>query len=379
MRKQRLVIILFLGLLFHNRGLSAQDRVLTIKVIAPANTPAKDTLQIVGSDLKWGDWFSRNGAKMKKESDNAWSYQAAFPVNSSLQFKVTRGSYRSEAIYTGGGFPPNINITLTKDTTIVLRPVNWNDLIENSVTGTLKYHHNFDDVNLRFTRDVFVWLPPSYGKDPLRRYPVLYMQDGQNLFDAGMSGWFGQEWHADEVADSLIREKAVEEFIIVGISNTRDRWLEYSGLERGKMYVSFMATHLKPFIDKTYRTKADRNNTAVMGSSMGGLIAFYSVLWFPEVFSKAACLSSGFVYDEASIMDKIAALPLPKQKLRVYLDCGDQQIDKYFLPDNERMYTVLKSKGIEEVVYTFEKGAEHNEKAWANRLWKPFIFLFGKK
>lgn len=357
---------------------SAQTAELTIKVIAKQKIPATDSLVVMGNQPAFGGWFDFSKGKMTKVNDSTWVLKDAFPVNTSVEFQVTHGSYDKNALYTYGKYAaPKVPFVLKKDTTIEIHPYNWNDFFNHSIRGIIKYYHNFDDPNLRYTRDIKVWLPPSYYKSPNKRYPVLYAHDGQNIFAPGSI--YNGEWRMDETADSLMRLGKIEEFIIVGIDNTKDRWEEYSGTPEGMAYINFIIHNLKPFIDTHFRTKTDRNNTAVIGSSMGGLISFYMAWLHPEVFGKAACLSSGFAYDDGHIVDKVAssAKKLPGTKL--YLDCGDQNIDKVFLPDNNRMDNLLVKKHPEiKLKYEVFPGATHNEYAWAKRLDIPFIYLFGK-
>jgi enterochelin esterase-like enzyme len=271
-----------------------------------------------------------------------------------------------------------VPFVIKKDTTLTIYPANWNDLYNRSITGTIKYYHNFEDHNLRYTRDVKVWLPASYYKNPGKRYPVLYAQDGQNIFAPNSVN--GGEWRMDEVSDSLMCAHKTSEFIIVGIDNTKDRWVEYSGTPEGMAYINFIIHNLKPFIDAHFRTKPDRANTAAIGSSMGGLISFYMVWLHPEIFSKAACLSSGFDYDDGHIVDTVAISTKKIPGTRLYLDCGDQGLDKYFLPDNNRMNALLEKKHAEvKLMYKIYKGATHNEYAWAKRLAVPLTFLFGNQ
>lgn len=229
------------------------------------------------------------------------------------------------------------------------------------------------------------WLSESEGIRSLfyahgrgKRYAVLYAQDGQNLFDASTS-FGGHEWHMDEIADSLIRAGATEEFIIVGIDNTHDRWEEYSGTKVGRYYLDFIVDRLKPFIDSVYRTKADRENTAILGSSMGGLISFYMVWQHADVVAKAACLSSGFAYDPGDVVDSAAVSTARLDGTRIYLDCGDRDLDKHFLPDNRKMAELLRANARVQSVFKLFPGATHNEEAWARRLWEPLVFLFGVK
>lgn len=355
----------------------AQNAQLTVKVIVSPKIPKTDTPVIIGNQPAFGGWFDFMKGKMSRQDDTTWIFQSSFPVNTSLEFQVTRGTYNRGAIFTYGKYAgPKVPFSIKKDTTIILRPFNWNDIFNRSATGNIKYYHNFEDHDLKYTRDVMVWLPPSYKKSPAKRYPVLYVQDGQNVFMPGSI--YNGEWRLDEIADSLIRTGATEEFIIVAINNTKDRWVEYSGTPEGMNYLKFIANNLKPFIDKNFRTKADRGNTAIMGSSMGGLISFYMVWMYPNVFSKAACLSSGFAYDEGHAVSKFAASPKKLSGTRLYLDCGDQGLDKYFLVDNEKMKLLLAKHSEIKVMYRVFPGADHNEYAWSKRLDVPLKFLFGK-
>lgn len=359
------------------RNIYAQNVQLTIKVIAKQNIPETDSMVVMGNQAAFGNWFDFSKGKMTKQDDTTWVLKNIFPVNTSIEFQVTHGSYFKNALYTYGKYQaPKVPFIIKKDTTIIVQPENWNDLFNRSITGTIKYYHNFEDHNLKYTRDVMVWLPLSYYKSPNKRYPVLYAHDGQNLF--AQNSVFNGEWRMDETADSLMRHGKTEEFIIVGIANTKDRWAEYSGTPEGTAYINFIIHNLKPFIDTHFRTKPDKNNTAAIGSSMGGLISFYMVWLHPEVFSKAACLSSGFAYDDGHIVDKVAASTLKVPGTRLYLDCGDVDLDKYFLADNERMKNLLEEKHPEiKLMYRVFKGSAHNEFAWAKRLDIPLVYLFG--
>jgi len=287
-----ILLSMFLTLLL-SRHVCAQNIQVTIKVVVLQKIPKTDSLVIMGNQESFGNWFDFGKGKMTRQDDTTWSYSSTFPVNTSLEFQVTRGSWYKTALYTYGRFePPRVPFIVKKDTVVTIRPANWNDLFNRSITGAIKYYHNFEDHNLKYTRDVMVWLPPSYYKSPNKRYPVLYVHDGQNVF--APNSVYSGEWRMDETADSLIKAGKTEEFIIVAINNTKDRWVEYSGTPEGMAYINFIIHNLKPFIDANYRTKPDRNNTAAIGSSMGGLISFYMVWLYPEVFFQSGLLVQRF-------------------------------------------------------------------------------------
>ncbi len=367
--------ILILGLWL---SAMAQEAQLTIRVNAPATTPAQDSLIVIGNQGVWGFWIYPKSKALKSIGNNLWEGTYTFPLQTDLEFKVTRGSYFKEALYNGNGqVPQSVKLKLKKDTTIVLNPSNWNDIYQRSIVGTVRYHHNFSSSFLRHVRNVVVWLPPSYNENSNKKYPVLYANDGQNLFDH--SNLSGSEWRMDEIADSLMRKGEIEEFIIVGIANTKDRMIEYNGTPEGENYLKFIVTELKPFIDKTYRTKPDRSNTGITGSSMGGLISFYAIYNYPEIFSKSACFSSGFYFDDGDILQKIKNNLQPLQNSLIYLDCGGKDLDYDFLPSNRLVNEILDKDKKIKVLYKEFPNDPHNEVAWSKRLDVPFKFLFPKR
>lgn len=366
-------ILAALLILCSNPFLHAQIIHLTIKVKVPENTPKDDSVIVVGNERVWGNWVYKTARKMQKQNDSVWMQSNEFPANTTVNFIVTRGSYYKAALYNHSGqIPPSHTFALTHDTTITLTITGWNDLYQHNITGTVRYYHNFNSPLLKYTRDITVWLPPSYFTSPEKRYPVLYAEDGQNIFGTG------SKWQMDKTADSLMRHYKTEEFIIAGVANTQDRWVEYSGTPEGFAYTDFVANELKPFIDGHFRTKPDRDNTAAIGSSMGGVISFYLLWRYPNVFSKAACLSNGFYFDDGNI---VAQADSSTQKLnddKIYLDCGGMGLDTSFLPDNEKMRDILSKNKTIRLKYMYFPNDDHNEKFWAQRLYHPLIFLFGK-
>ncbi|MCX6142190.1 MAG: alpha/beta hydrolase-fold protein, partial [Ignavibacteriales bacterium] len=271
---------------------------------------------------------------------------------------------------------------------LVMKPVTWSDLSAarkkltsaGGITGTVKYHRGLSGEGLKYVRDVIVWLPPSYEKETQKRYPVLYMHDGQNVFDPSTS-FLGSDWRADEVADSLIRAGAIEELVIVGINNSPDRMSEYSDTPAGRSYAKFVVERLKPFIDSIYRTKPSRETTAVMGSSLGGLISLYFAWWYPEVFSKAGCLSTTVIPgNRDEVLKEIRAYQGPRKNLRLYFDVGGKEYG--LLRGFSALASTLKERGYEEgkdLEFFLDEGATHNEMAWSQRLWRPMEFMFGRK
>ena len=246
------------------------------------------------------------------------------------------------------------------------------------IIGNVEYHKDFFSSSLDNKRDIIVWLPQNYGslKNKDKRYPVLYMHDGQNILDPKTS-YAGKDWRVDETVTKLIKQKKIKEIIVVGIYNTPDRLDEYSWSEKGQNYLKFIVTELKPFIDSTYRTLPGKEDTAIMGSSMGGLISFYAAWNYPEVFSMAGCLSSSFYYNNDNGIKQVRDYGGTKKKVKFYIDHGEDGSVR-----GQRMFVELSKKGYvigQDIDYFYAPGAEHNEAEWAARLERPLLFFFKDK
>lgn len=261
-------------------------------------------------------------------------------------------------------------------------------------------------------RTIDVWLPPGYPGHG--NYAVLYMQDGQMLFDAETT-WNRQEWRADETAARLMAEGRVRPFIIVGVHNGGlNRSREYfpqkpfealpkgerrallnptagqpslfSGSIASDAYLKFLVEELKPYIDAHYAVHPDAANTAVLGSSMGGLISWYAIAEYPQVFGGAAALSTHwpgalprpdnpvpagfFAYMRAHLPDPATH--------RLYFDHGTATLDAWYPALQAKADAVMREKGYAATHWQTRQfeGAEHNENAWAARLEIPLQFLF---
>ena len=359
----------------------AQDLRVTVKVYPPEKTPANSSFFIAGNQSSLGDWDPKR-IPLERSTDGSWVKTFSFPNATRIEFKITRGGWNTQALYQYGVIPGNSIAELTTDTTIVVKPLSWSDLEAKSggkISGIVEYLRDLSGVGLNYLRDAIVWLPPSYDKDNTRRYPVLYMHDGQNVFDPSTS-FIGVDWQADETADSLIRQNRLQELIIVAIANSPDRFAEYSDTDLGKAYARFVIDSVKSRIDKAFRTLSDAGSTGVMGSSMGGLISFLFVWWHPDVFAKAGCLSSVFTRGRTEILNTVSAFDGPRKPLRLYFDCGGAGGDETLMSGMDEMTEVLAKKGYRkgsDFISFYDEKAEHNERAWARRLWRPLIFLFG--
>lgn len=266
-------------------------------------------------------------------------------------------------------------------------------------------------------RTVDVWLPDGYAEDS-RRYAVLYMHDGQMLFDAKVT-WNHQEWQVDEVASTLIADGEVRPFIVVGVHNggaarhaeyfpqkpfeslseaqqkqlyelSRNQAPMYASRVYSDRYLRFLVDELKPYIDAHYRVDTGPEATAVMGSSMGGLISMYALLEHPDVFGAAACLSTHwpgiFEVENNPIPDAFVAymeaqLPPPAQGRRIYFDHGTATLDALYPPLQQKVDALMRDEGYAAPQWVTRDypGADHSEQAWAARLATPLTFLWGVK
>jgi len=217
-----------------------------------------------------------------------------------------------------------------------------------------------------------VFLPPGYHENTLNRNPVLYMHDGHNLF-LKEEAFVGNTWRTDEVLGVLDRMNAIEEVIVVGIYPD-ERMTEYT-LPGYEDYGRFLVETLKPLVDAKYRTLSGPTDTAVMGSSLGGVVSFYLGWQWPDVFGKVACLSSTFAYRD-DLLERVFVEP--KRKLQIYLDSG-WPADNYEPTRSMRDRLIWKGyRPGSELFYLAFPEAKHDENAWAARSSIPFQFLFGK-
>ena len=374
--KKLFFVLAFAGLV-HSQPLEKQ---ITFRVL-PQTLPDTAKIYIAGNHPQLGAWQPEVIA-FTRVHDGSWTRTFSFKVGDHLEYKFTRGSWDNEAVNAEGEVPRNSTLLVRNDTTVTVTIANWKDLrhkVSGQITGAVKYHRNFVGAGIR-PRDVIVWLPPSYASST-QRYPVLYMHDGQNIFDPRTS-FMGADWQVDEVADSLMRAGKMEEIIIVGVNNSSDRREDYSYTEKGRAYMKFLAATLKPFIDANYRTKPEREHTATMGSSMGGLISFLLVWHYPQVFSQAGCLSPAFIapFDNEAV-HAVERYTGADKNIRIYMDNGGVALDSVLQSGCDAMLRALAQKGFarnKNLEWFHDLTAEHNERAWARRLWRPLLFMFGK-
>lgn len=281
-------------------------------------------------------------------------------------------------------------------------------------SGKIERFQNFKSQYVDY-RNIDVWLPDGYSKD--EKYAVLYMHDGQMLFDAE-STWNKQSWEVDETVAKLNAEGKTKKFIVVGIMNNglkrhaeyfpqkpyrkltdeqkqfvSDTLLKLKKIDQtfepnSDNYLKFLVTELKPFIDSNFSTLTDKDNTFIAGSSMGGLISLYAICEYPEVFGGAACLSSHWtgIYqlENNPIPEQFYTylrnnLPNPKTH-RIYFDYGDQTLDSLYPTLQQKVDLIMTAKGFTENnwITKFFPGKDHSESSWRERLHIPLEFLLKK-
>ncbi len=280
----------------------------------------------------------------------------------------------------------------------------------NVSTGTVKRLEKFASRYVD-ARNIDIWLPEGYSAK--KKYAVLYMHDGQMLFDASTT-WNKQEWMVDEVAGKLTKKGNVRDFIVVGVWNngdyrhseyypqktltelpneTRDFIIKNSLKDKPQAdnYLRFLVEELKPYIDKNFATKKDVKNTFIAGSSMGGLISIYAICEYPNVFGGAAGISTHLPMVLDIKTPNIETVPasfraylekhLPKANSRkIYFDYGDQTLDAYYPPLQKKVDEIMKAQGWTDKAWKtkFFPGENHSETSWAKRLDIPFEFLLKK-
>ncbi len=354
--------------------------------LTSATLPSDTSVFIAGSVDALGNWDAGK-VKMEPLGDHRWRKQIQTEEGASIEYKYTLGSWEREPAGPNGLPLRNLVVQVNGNTVKHDDVMNWTKPspktpIESTVTGTLQIYRGMKGEGV-LDRDVEVWLPPNYEDRGKTRYPVLYMQDGQNVFDAATSS-FGVEWQADETADRMIRSHEIPPLIIVGINNTADRTAEYSPGTKGTAYMKFVIHRLKPFIDKTYRTKTDPKNTFVAGSSMGGLISMMLPWEHPEVFSAGICMSPAFLDPNHGKWDYTAQVLTKRKAPRVffYIDDGGIGLDQKLQPGIDKMIGALEERGFHEGLdFQFVKApdARHSEADWAKRLPGALSWLLNRK
>ena len=359
-----------------NLSVAAQQKIRIEINSLPSNNPANSSIFIAGS---FNSWNPQNKNFQFQKSEKGY-FLELFLNAGSYEYKITRGGWDKVECSKEGKDIGNRTLKADANTNVDVSIEGWKDLFTSSSQpkkSTANKNVRIIDTaffipQLKRTRRVWIYLPPTYNSST-KKYPVLYMHDGQNVFDDATS--FSGEWGVDEAIDTL--GVKIRECIVVGIDNGgNERLSEYSPYDfrwqtsqtsdtkiaaAGNKYVDFLAKTLKPFIDKKYRTLKNKDNTFTAGSSMGGLISMHAVLKYPKVFGGAGIFSPAFwaapkIFDDIKTKGK-------KVNAKIYFYAGTEEGES-MVPMTIRafneMHLVSKSKMAEVI----RAGGKHNEPRW---------------
>lgn len=356
------------------------------------------------------DW-TPNGAPMtpNPSAEDERVAQILLEEGYALEYKFTLGTWEQEAT-NEDGFPyPNFQLTAMEGTLVTHEIAGFErpraeilaDPEGSGAIGTLIHWPDVASEFLEPTRTVSIWLPPAYDapENADRRYPVIYMTDGQNLFDPRLSN-YGVDWGVDEAMVRGMERGAFEPAIIVSHFSTVNRGQEYSPWHDAPLLARMVIEELKPRIDQEFRTLTGPENTFTMGSSMGGLHSMFLVLNYPEVFSACGCVSSHLPFSEA-VVARYSGLETPEEPdevpyfqrdieqgrftppagARMFFDWGTATLDAGYPEPHAYLRNHLLSLGLvegEDVLFREYPGAPHNEEAWRERVEDQLVWLLAK-
>ncbi len=359
----------------------AHSQVTFVLESIPAYTPAAGPIYIAGD---FNGWNPGNAAQslQKNQSGFWWITLPAKTAGTQILYKFTRGSWATVEKGAGGEEIANRTYTYSVPDTVRINIYNWAD--NNGITTTAaknvsKISENFRMPQLGRTRRIWLYLPPDYETSG-KSYPVIYMHDGQNVFDSYTS--FAGEWNVDESLNELARQ-GHEVPIVVAIDNDgAHRMDEYSpwhnanyGGGEGDLYIDFIVSTLKPYIDSAYRTRKGPESTGIMGSSMGGLISMYGAFKRPDIFGKAGIFSPSYWFSSA-------IWPFVRNTgkihpMRLYQLAGSAEGGS-MVPDMLAMQDTLQTFGFgdNELKSKVVTGAGHNEGFWRSEFKEAYLWLF---
>ena len=356
---------------------------IELLVRMPPETPADARFFLAGNLPEVGSWKA-NGIPLERRDSGTFTSTLEIPADRPLEYLITRGNWRTvESLGPGVERPPRRLSATARVSGITV--ANWG-------RRSIRYHHNLYSDHLRNRRTISVYVPPGYDADSSRHFPVLYMHDGQNLFDA-VTAFGGVPWEADETADRLIRAGRIRPVILVGIANTRERIREYGptgrrarGTSRSYRYGRFLVEELKPFIDRTYRTAPGAPNIGVGGSSMGGLISLFLSRWYPDVFGLCMAMSPSLWWDRELVLRTWPAERAWLHGSRFWIDMGTEEGGTLASRREQvrcarRLANMFRRDGLRddhEIHYLEVDGGQHNERDWAARFESALEFFFGQ-
>lgn len=355
---------------------------ITLKITAiPANTPVGSPIYVAGSFNGW------NPGSIPLVADGSGNYIYTIPEGSgAVEYKFTRGTWPTAEGNATGSYRPNRTATFTgSPQTLNLTVLSWEDLgAGNPSTAASNVHilsSAFHMPQLNRSRKIWIYLPPDY-ETSTKTYPVIYMQDGQNLFDNVTS--FSGEWQVDETLNNLFAQGDYGA-IVIGIDNGGGKRIDeytpwnnaqYGGGE-GDLYMQFIAETLKPYVDSNYRTKPAKEYNALMGSSLGALISNYGGIKYSQTFSKIGSFSPAYWIVASQFNDYITTSSADLSGMRIYFVAGSNE-SSTMVSDLQTVKTNLQTKGLTSVntYVKLDAYGQHNENYWKGEFSAAYQWLF---
>ncbi|MBI5914060.1 MAG: T9SS type A sorting domain-containing protein [Bacteroidetes bacterium] len=374
--KTRLLLLL---LLCASAQIFAQ---LTLKVIAiPASTPPGESIHVAGN---FQGWNPADPAYILTDNGDGTFQITINPPVGLVKYKFTRGSWETVEGNASGGFLPDREYNYTGGAvTEEVEILTWEGQNSTAAANVHLLDDNFYIPQLDRYRRIWIYQPPDYDSSN-KNYPVLYMHDGQNLFDAATS--FSGEWEVDEALNQLFVQGDYG-CIVLGIDNggalridELAPWVnpDYNEGGEGGAYVDFIVETLKPYVDANYRTLPGSDFTGIMGSSLGGLVSQYGIIEHQDVFSKAGIFSPAYWFNDPEIFDHSANTP-KTAALKIYSLAGYPEGNGSVVDDVNHMESVMLNNGFDsqELMKVFHADGEHSEWYWAREFPAAYEWLFG--
>ncbi len=351
---------------------------MTFKIIQlPEENTNKDPRLFLASNLN--NWNPNdNQFEFKKDADGFFKLTIPTP-SQKIEYKITQGNWA-----TAEDSSNRILEIFDLQKIVELKIQNWAKPTEKKHTANSNVKilsENFKIPQLKTTRKIWIYLPPDYETSN-KRYPVIYMQDGQNLFDEFTS--FSGEWNVDETMDEIFAETK-QSAIIMGIDNGGETRLaeyspwnnkKYKTMGEGDLYLEFLTKTLKPYIDRTYRTQKQASKTIIIGSSMGGLISLYGSVKYPTTFGKAGIFSPAFWFVSKDLKVYLNKNQNDLKNSKFYFVAGKNE-DETMVPEIETVNESLLKKSVPEknIVVKIDEDGTHSENYWKRELKQALIWL----
>ncbi len=358
---------------------------IRFQILPPIAHP-EEPVFIAGSLPALGDWQPERSLRLEwKPPYHTGQIEAE--TGTHFEYKIHRGSWEQEEVDARGEVPHNDAHSVWLDATLRHTVADWKDHFQGRLT-----HDRIHSRVLAGWRDLLIWLPQSYGTDMTRRFPVIFLHDGANVFDPRTSPLSGVDWAADEWVCRLSAEGVMPEAIVVGIchpegfseENESLRDYDLSPELGGAAYAQFVSTELVAYLDTHYRTLAQSAARILAGASLGGLMSFYVALHHPGVFGKFVCLSTAFedvsqkVPSQSGLLRDLEAIPALPSEVRIYFGYGGHGLDECYEPYHVELAALLREKGWQagrQFQIVRHPQAGHDELAWRSQFGEAIRFL----